>query len=223
MCGRFALFSNAIDLARRFSAEVPACLRSRYNLTPTENILIVRDENNKRHFAWVRWGLVPHWAKEIDLGYATINARAETVAHKPVFRDAFRRRRCLVPADGYFEWQVIPGSKSKQPWFIVLRSRLPMAFAGLWEQWRGPMGENLESCAIIVTDGNVLTRPIHERMPVIIAPDHWNDWLGLPARNVHGVQQLLKAYPDGEMMAWPVNRMVNNPRNDSEECIQELE
>jgi putative SOS response-associated peptidase YedK len=222
MCGRFALYSDPLTLAHRFSAEAMPDLRPRYNVAPTENIPILREESDKRCFALARWGLIPQWAKDKDIGYATINARAETVAQKPVFRDAFRRRRCLIPADGYYEWQVLPGSKAKQPWFIALRSRLPMALAGLWERWRNPEGDDLESCAIIVTDANEMMRPIHERMPVILAPSHWNAWLELPVRDAHILQDLLKPYPDEDMTAWPVSTKVNSSRNNSEECIEAL-
>lgn len=134
MCGRFALYSDPFTLARRFEADAPPELSPRYNVAPSQNIPIVRDEGEKRRFALARWGLIPHWAKDIKIGYSTINARAETVASKPAFRNAFRHRRCLIPADGFYEWQVIPGSKIKQPWFIVLVDREPMAFAGLWER-----------------------------------------------------------------------------------------
>jgi putative SOS response-associated peptidase YedK len=223
MCGRFALYSDPLTLAHRFSAEAPPALRPRFNVAPAQNILIVREENDKRHFARVRWGLIPPWAKDTDTAYAAINARAETVAHKPVFREAFRRRRCLIPADGFYEWQAKPGAMAKQPWFIVLRSRLPMALAGLWERWRSPAGENLESCAIIVTEANELMRPIHDRMPVILASSDWNAWLETSAHDARILQNLLKPYPDERMAVWPVGRQVNSPRNDTVECIAALE
>ncbi|MGJ0517176.1 MAG: SOS response-associated peptidase [Methylomicrobium sp.] len=223
MCGRFALYSDPFTLAHRFSAEAPPELRPRFNVAPTQNILIVREENDKRYFTCVRWGLIPPWAKAIDSGYSTINARAETVAHKPVFREAFRRRRCLIPADGFYEWQVKPEGKAKQPWFIVLRSRLPMALAGLWERWRSPKGGDLESCSIIVTEANELMRPIHDRMPVILAPGDWNAWLDTAAHDARILQNLLKPYPDESMAAWPVSTQVNSPRHDTVECIETLE
>lgn len=219
MCGRFALYSDPFALAHRFSAEAPPDLCPRYNVAPTQNILMLREESDKRHFALARWGLIPHWAKAMNIGYTTINARAETVYHKPVFRDAFRRRRCLIPADGYYEWQVIPGSKAKQPWFIVLRNRLPMAFAGLWERWQNPEGEDLESCCIFVTDVNELMRPIHDRMPVILAPGNWEGWLASAAKDAKALQSLLKPYPVDDMDAWQVSTKVNSPKNDSMECI----
>lgn len=221
MCGRFALYSDPLTLARRFGIDTPPQLQPRYNVAPSQSIPIVREEESgKRCFALVRWGLIPYWAKDTNIGYSTINARAETVAAKPAFRAAFRSRRCLIPADGFYEWQVRPGTKTKQPWYIALRDRKPMAFAGLWERWRSPQGEALESCTIIVTAANELMRPIHERMPVILAPGDWNVWLQ-PAddKNAQRQQKLLQPYPADDMAAWPVGTQVNNPRHDAISCI----
>jgi putative SOS response-associated peptidase YedK len=222
MCGRFALFSDPFSLAKRFGAETPSELHPRYNIAPTQSIPIVREESDARRFALARWGLIPHWAKDTKIGYSTINARAETVAEKPAFRNAFRHRRCLIPADGFYEWQVIPDSKIKQPWFIVLRDREPMAFAGLCEKWRSPEGDDVESCSIIVTDANELMRPIHDRMPVILAPGDWDAWLEAETKDAGGLQGLLKPYPAEDMAAWPVSTRINNPRNDSVECVEAL-
>jgi putative SOS response-associated peptidase YedK len=222
MCGRFALYSTPFSLAKHFEAEAPPELRPRYNVAPTQSIPIVREEDGKRRFALARWGLIPHWAKDTKIGYHTINARAETVAEKPVFRNAFRYRRCLIPADGFYEWQVVPGSKTKQPWFIVLRDRELMAFAGLWEKWRSPEGDDLESCSIIVTDANELMRPIHDRMPVILAPGDWEAWLETEAKDAGGLQGLLKPYSTEAMTSWRVSTMVNSPRNDSVGCLKHL-
>jgi putative SOS response-associated peptidase YedK len=159
----------------------------------------------------------------MKIGYSMINARAETVASKPAFRNAFRYRRCLIPADGFYEWQVIPGSKAKQPWFIVFEDREPMAFAGLWERWRSPEGEESESCSIIVTDANELMSPIHEHMLVILAPDDWDVWLESETKDAQALQNLLKPYPAEDMKVWPVSTKVNSPRNDSVECLETLE
>jgi putative SOS response-associated peptidase YedK len=219
MCGRFALYSDAVTLARRFEADALPKLRPRYNVAPTQDIPIVRDEDGIRRFALAHWGLIPSWAKDRDIGYHTINARAETIADKPAFRSAFKHRRCLIPADGFYEWQALPGSKVKQPWFIALRDRQPMALAGLWETWRSPGGDEIKSCSIIVTEANELMRPIHERMPVILAPKDWEAWLKMAPRDVHFLQALLEPYPDEGMAAWKVSTTVNNPRHDSEECV----
>jgi putative SOS response-associated peptidase YedK len=222
MCGRYALYSNPLTLARRFGAEAPPDLPLRYNVAPTQNVPIVRVGNGARRFALARWGLIPSWAKEPNTGYSTINARAETVASKPAFRAAFRHRRCLIPADGFYEWQSISGSKTKQPWFIALADRKPMAFAGLWERWRGLEGEELDSCSIIVTTANALMQPIHERMPVILAPDAWDAWLEPAATDAGGLQGLLKPYPAEGMAAWPVSTMINSPRNDNARCLEPI-
>lgn len=222
MCGRFALYSDAFTLARQFEANALPELRPRYNIAPTQNIPIVRETGEKRCFALARWGLVPHWAKAIDFGFSTINARSETVASKPAFRSAFRQRRCLIPADGYYEWQTIPSSKTKQPWFIALGDREPMALAGLWEQWRSPEGEELESCTIIVTDANDLMKPIHDRMPVILAPEDWDTWLTPENKDTQALQNLLKPYPSEGIVAWMVSTLVNSPRNDLVGCVEAL-
>ena len=222
MCGRFALYSDPFSLAKRFEAEALPELRSRYNVAPTQSIPIVRAEGGVKRFALARWGLIPQWAKDMKIGYHTINARAETVAEKPAFRNAFRHRRCLMPADGFYEWQAVTGSKVKQPWFIALKDREPMAFAGLWERWRSPEGEDLESCSIIVTDANAIMRPIHDRMPVILAPEDWSAWLEAGAKDAGGLQGLLKPYPAEGMTAWPVSTKVNSPRNDSAGCVAAL-
>jgi putative SOS response-associated peptidase YedK len=220
MCGRFALYSDPFSLAKHFEADAPPELHPRYNIAPSQTIPIVREESGKRRFALACWGLIPHWAKDMDIGYHTINARAETVAEKPAFRNAFKYRRCLIPADGFYEWAAVPGSKTKQPWFIVLRDREPMAFAGLWEKWRSPEEDDVESCSIIVTDANELMRPIHDRMPVILSPEDWDAWLETETKDAAGLQGLLKPYSAEEMTAWRVSTMVNSPRNDLAECVE---
>jgi putative SOS response-associated peptidase YedK len=220
MCGRFALYSDPSILARRFDAAPPAGLSPRYNVAPIQSVSILREEQGRRHFSMVRWGLIPHWAKAMDTGFSTINARAETVAEKPTFRDAFRRRRCLIPADGFYEWQPRPRVKIKRPWFVALRERAPMAFAGLWESWNHPEGGTVESCTIIVTDANELMHGIHERMPAILGPWDWDAWLDPEARDARRLLDLLRPYPHAEMMAWPVSLAVNDPKHDAEDCLE---
>lgn len=222
MCGRFALYSPPSTLARRFETDTVPGMEARYNIAPSQSVFIVRDEGDKRRFALAHWGLIPFWAKDAKIGYSMINARAETVAEKPAFRTAFKQRRCLIPADGFYEWQVLQASKTKQPWFISLKNRDPMAFAGLWERWKSPEGREVESCSIIVTSANDLMQPIHERMPVILAPEDWGTWLAPHVTDSKTLQNLLQPYPGEEMAAWPVSTKVNSPKNDSEECIEEL-
>ncbi len=216
------MYSDPIVLAKKFQAEnVPELLPS-YNLAPSQAIPVIRQEKGCRTFAMARWGLIPSWAKDIKISYSTINARAETVAEKPVFRSAFQRRRCLIPADGFFEWQEIANSKIKQPWYISLKSQEPMALAGLWEYWQGKDGSEIESCTIIVTSCNELMQPIHDRMPVILSPETWDTWLDTANTNKQGLQTLLTQYPDEEMTAWPVSTVVNSPRHNGGECISRI-
>jgi putative SOS response-associated peptidase YedK len=219
MCGRFALYTDPIALAKQFQAENVPELQPNYNVAPSQAIPIIRNEQGHRLFAMARWGLIPSWAKDIKIGYNTINARADTVAEKPSFRSAFQRRRCLIPADGYFEWQEIPDSKIKQPWYISLKNQEPMALAGLWEHWQGSDGSEIESCTIIVTAGNELMQPIHDRMPVILSTETWDTWLDAANTNKQGLQTLLNQYPADEMTAWPVGTVVNSPRHNGEVCI----
>ena len=222
MCGRFALFSDAPVLAEHFGADAPGDLVSRYNIAPTQDIPLVRIEGGRRRFATARWGLVPPWAKAMDSGYSPFNARAETVADKSTFRAAFRQRRCLIPADGYYEWQARPGSKTKQPFFIALRDRSPMAFAELWELWRGPDGSVVESCTVVVTAANELTRPIHDRMPVILEPGVWDAWLDPATQDAAALRALVVPYPAEGMMAWPIGAWVGNARNQGPRCVEPL-
>jgi putative SOS response-associated peptidase YedK len=178
----------------------------------------------------LQWGLIPAWAKDPSIGYKTINARAETAAEKPSFRAAFRHRRCLIPADGFYEWQQAADRKGKkQPYFISLQDRQPFAFAGLHEYWENPTGEILETCTILTTSANEIMAPIHdsavptlsERMPVILAPDEYALWLDSNAK-IDRLQALLDPYPAATMQLYPVSTLVNSPKNDSAECRQPL-
>ena len=223
MCGRFALYTDPIALAKKFQTKNLLELQPSYNIAPSQTIPIIRNEQDHRLFAIAKWGLIPSWAKEINTGYSTINSRAETVAEKPAFRSAFQHRRCLIPADGYYEWQEIVGNKTKQPWYISLKNQEPMAFAGLWEHWQGRDGSEIESCAIIVTAGNELMQPIHDRMPVILPPKKWDTWLDTANTNKLGLQTLLTQFPADAMTAWPVGTVVNSPRHNGEVCIGRIE
>jgi putative SOS response-associated peptidase YedK len=168
-----------------------------------------------RELALVRWGLIPAWAKEASIGGRLINARSETVAEKPAFRSAFRKRRCLVPADGFYEWRKREGGGPKQPMLVRRRDGAPFAFAGLWEHWRGPEGE-VQTCTILTTEANAVLAPIHDRMPVILDPAAYDRWLD-PARP--GAEELLRPCSDGWLEAFPVSTRVNNVRNDVAELI----
>ena len=220
MCGRFALYTDPIALAKKFQTDNLLEFQPSYNVAPSQTIPIIRNEQGHRFFAMAKWGFIPSWAKDIKIGYNTINARADTVAEKPAFRSAFQHRSCLIPADGYFEWQEIAGNKTKQPWYISLKNQEPMGLAGLWEHWHGSDGSEIESCTIIVTAGNELMQPIHDRMPMILPKEHWDNWLNTTNTNKQGLQTLLTQYPTDEMTAWRVGTVVNSSRHNSEEYIQ---
>ena len=218
MCGRYSLTADPGELARRFEfAGDWRGLEPRYNIAPTQQVLAVVG-GDTRHAGLMRWGLIPHWAKERKSGRPLINARAETVGDRPTFRAAFRRRRCLVLADGFYEWQRT--GESKRPMRIVLESRGPFAFAGLWSLWTDPDGKRIPSCAIITTEANDLLRPIHERMPVILPPDAEAFWLDPDVDDPGALGSLLTPYPTEEMDVYEVPSLVNSAANDGPDVIQ---
>lgn len=222
MCGRFSLGTPATTLAAQFELfEVPAWA-PRYNIAPTQQAPTVlrAPSHPDRQFRPYRWGLIPSWAKDPGIGSQMINARAETVATKPAFRRAFRERRCLILADGFYEWQA--RGRHKQPLFVRLANGRPFAFAGLWERWGGPDGTALDSCAIVTTTANDLLRPLHDRMPVILAPKDYDLWLDPSLQDVECLLPLLRPYPAEEMTAYPVSTRVNNPAHDAPDCIDPL-
>jgi putative SOS response-associated peptidase YedK len=193
-------------------------LEPRYNIAPTQPVAVVRQSELGRALGVVQWGLVPSWAKDPTMGSKMINARAETVAEKPAFRAAFKQRRCLVLADGFYEWQPTSTRQPKQPFYIHRQDDEPFAFAGLWEYWEGADGA-LETCTIITTEANELVSPIHERMPVIIAPDDYAQWLDPTTKQATPLQELLQPYDSDALEAYPVSHAVNNARNESPKCI----
>jgi putative SOS response-associated peptidase YedK len=219
MCGRYAFFSPAEAVRRTFALDQVPELEPRYNIAPTQDVPAVRSgDEGSRAFALLHWGLVPKWAKERTIGNRMINARAETLAEKPSFREAFRRRRCLVVADGWYEWQVAAGGK--QPWFIRMKDAQPFAFAGLWERWQDPdRGSTLESCAIVTTDASASISKIHDRMPVVLAQGHWDRWLDTAFSDTDTLSGLLRPFDPQALEAWPVSRQVNAPRNQGPELI----
>lgn len=221
MCGRFTLTAKTTDLAALFDlSDIPE-LTPRYNIAPTQAVAAVRlePESGRREFTFLTWGLIPFWAKDIKIGSRMINARSETVAEKPAYRAAFKRRRCLVPASGFYEWQKREGYK--QPYYVVMKDLAPFAIAGLWEHWEGGDGSVIESCTLLTTTPNELVKPIHNRMPVIIHPQDYDDWLGRDTdRGL--LMHLLRPYPADEMLVYPVGTTVNSPANDSPTCIEPL-
>jgi putative SOS response-associated peptidase YedK len=222
MCGRFTLITPAEVVAEQFQLiEVPS-LSPRYNVAPTQPVAAVRPSpgNGGRELALLRWGLVPFWAKDPAIGSRMINARSETVAQKPAFRAAFRRRRCLVPADGFYEWQ--RQEQGKQPFYIRLGDEKPFAFAGLWEHWEGPDETTIDSCTVLTTEPNDLIRLLHNRMPVILAPSDYDLWLDPGVQEAELLQPLLRPYPSENMIAYPISTWVNSPRNEGPQCIEPL-
>jgi len=176
--------------------------------------------DGQRELVLLRWGLVPFWAKDPGIGARMINARSETVAEKPAFRAAFRRRRCLVPADGFYEWRRL--ERGKQPFYVRLRDERPFAFAGLWEHWEGPDETAIDSCTLLTTEPNDLIRPVHSRMPVILSPKDYDLWLDPGVQKAELLQPLLRPYPSEGMLAYPISTWVNKPKNDSPRCIEPL-
>jgi putative SOS response-associated peptidase YedK len=219
MCGRFALTVDPADLQDAFPEfSFPAQGAPRYNIAPSQPILALPNDGTNQADFFV-WGLIPSWDKDPSIGNRMINARAETLAEKPAFRSAYKYHRCLIFADGFFEWQVRPGLKSKVPHFIRLKSGAPFAFAGLWEHWQSADGSEVRSAAIITTEPNELMASIHNRMPVILRPDTYSQWLDSASQSPVRFQNLLVPYPAGEMDAYPVSMLVNSPGNDRVECV----
>jgi putative SOS response-associated peptidase YedK len=224
MCGRFTQRSRLNLLLQQFA--IQDCdlqeLSPRYNIAPTQEIAAVRaNASGQRQLGLFRWGLVPSWADDPKIGYRLINARADTVATKPSFRSAFKQRRCLIPADGFYEWK--KEGKEKQPYLIEVGDSQVFAFAGLWESWHGEQGPPLESCTIITTDANPLMSELHDRMPVILSPNDYQAWLDPQNLDREGLEKLLDPYPADEMQYRPVSKTVNNARNEGPECIEPTE
>lgn len=218
MCGRYTLKTPSRQIAEAFDLiEIPE-REPRYNIAPTQSVLIVRNENAGRVARMVRWGLIPFWAKDPSIGNLLINARSETVADKPAFRQAFQKRRCLVIADGFYEWEKV--GKAKQPWYFQVGDGGPFGFAGLWEHWDKGEGP-LETCTILTTSANSLLARVHERMPVIVPPEMYDIWLRADS-NVQQLQRLLAPYPDSEMTEDRVSNRVNSPKNDDADLIRTL-
>jgi putative SOS response-associated peptidase YedK len=219
MCGRYTLNQPAQALAPTFSIQEVLDLKPQYNIAPTQMVAtILHDtESERRELQQLRWGLIPSWARDPSIGAKMINARAETVAEKPSFRAAFKRRRCLVVADGFYEWQ--QQEKKKQPFYFRLQDAQPFGFAGLWEQWQPPEGEEITTCTILTTNANELMLSVHHRMPVILHPKDYDLWLNPQFSASDTLQQLLQPYSPEAMTAYPVSTIVNSPKNNNPECI----
>lgn len=222
MCGRYTIHSSFQVIADLFEVESGPALVPRYNVAPTQDVPVVRlDQEQHRELVMMRWGLVPYWAKDPKIGNSLINARSESVSEKPAFRNAFQRRRCLVVADGFFEWKKT--GASKQPYWIHLKSGEPFALAGLWEYWKAEDGSKaITSCTIVTTAANEFLYDLHDRMPVILPKESHSAWLD-PQNDEPDLKSLLKPYDGSLMAADPVSSVVNSPRNDEPACIASLD
>jgi putative SOS response-associated peptidase YedK len=222
MCGRFTLTTELDRLEARFVFRAANLSFSpRYNIAPSQSVLTVLDSEGEHRAGLLRWGLIPSWAKDPAIGDRMINARAETVAEKPSFRRALQKRRCLILADGFYEWR--KEGRTKTPMFIALKSHEPFAFAGLWETWKPPTGEPIHSCTIITTSPNPLMASIHDRMPVILPRTAESLWLDRTVADPQALLPLLAPYPAELMEAYAVSPLVNSPRNNTPACIEPLE
>ncbi len=225
MCGRFALTATAEEIIDTFSGLTTLAgfesYSPRYNIAPSQPIAVIPNTGDYRLDYFV-WGLIPFWAKDPKIGNRMINARGETLAEKPSFKAPYKYRRCLILSSGFYEWQKLSGSTSKQPHFISLKSGKPFAFAGLWDRWNAPDGSEILSATIITTEPNDFVKPIHNRMPVILNPSDYERWLSPGEVPPGEVDDLLVPFPAEEMSAYPVSTFVNNPKNDAPQCVEHL-
>ncbi len=223
MCGRFTLTAAGQALADEFELQDVPQLAPRYNIAPSQDVAVILldGERAQRVLRSMRWGLVPHWAKDPAVGNRMINARAESAAEKPAYRMPFRKRRCLLPATGFFEWKRV--GAGKQPMLLRRRDGRPFAFAGLWDRWHPEDGEPVESCTILTTEPNDLVVEVHDRMPVILPPEAYEPWLDPAIQEPAELQSLLVPYEASEMIAHPVSRRVNAPANDDPDCIEPVD
>jgi putative SOS response-associated peptidase YedK len=217
MCGRYRL-TRADRLAEKFDAEIAEELHPRYNIAPTQPVPVVRSSGTRRVIAPMRWGLIPNWAK--DASIAQINARCETLLEKPAFKESFERRRCLIPADGFYEWKRT--ANSKQPFHFGMKDDSIFAFAAIWDRWRTSEGQLIESCAILTTTPNELLTDVHDRMPVILRPEKYQEWLSSPSSDCPRLSGLLQPCDASVMKRFPVGFGVNDPVNDIPECCQQI-
>ncbi len=218
MCGRYTLTADADAIQLAFNLEtVSDQLQPRYNIAPSQAVPIITNEKS-HELTYVKWGLVPSWAKDPSVGYKMINARSETASEKPSFRSAFKRRRCLIPSDGFYEWT--KQDKSKVPMYIHLEDNELFAFAGLWEVWQSPDGSELQTCTILTTEPNDLIKPLHHRMAVILEKSDYDTWLDSDEVPTDVLQSLMKPYPQEKMRVYEVSTLVNSPKNDEPALIE---
>ena len=220
MCGRFALGLPPKSLAEYFQLDTAPEITPRYNVAPSQSVATIEIDREKggRALKMKRWGLVPFWAKDNTIGARLINARAETAPEKPSFRSAFKHRRCLIPASGFYEWK--RSDAGRRPYYFRMHDETPLAFAGLWEHWEGKTGDSIESCTILTTEANELMRPIHNRMPVILNPEYHDIWLDPHTARREVLEPLLIPYNSESLQCYPVSTYVNRPQNEDSKCIE---
>lgn len=218
MCNRYRLSHSQRYLAERFQAFDEIDDHPRYNIAPTQPVLTVRREHGQkiRRFTMMRWGLIPSWAKDTSIGNRTLNARSETVTKLPAFRNSILTKRCLIPADGFYEWRAM--GRVKQPYCFEVGEGDVFALAGLWDEWKSPGGEVIESCTILTTTSNSLISEMHDRMPVIVPPDKYDIWLDPDVTDFDAIKEILKPYDADQMRRYPVSRKLNNSKNEGAEC-----
>jgi len=219
MCGRFTLTVNPAELQDTFTDySFPNRFAPRFNIAPSQPVLAIPNDGlNKADF--FIWGLIPMWAKDPSIGNRLINARGETIAEKPSFRGSFKHKRCLILADGFYEWKTAAGKKTKTPYFIHMKDRKPFAFAGLWDSWESPNGSSVKTCTIITTEPNELMASLHNRMPVVIHPRDYGKWLEPSPQTPENLLPLIKPYPADIMSAYAVSTLVNKPENDTPQLV----
>lgn len=224
MCGRYRLTRDGNQIVEDFSIEGEVEWAPRYNIAPTDPVATIRQDRNNpvRHFALMRWGLIPFWAKDRNIGLRTINGMSETAATKPAFREAMQTRRCLIPADGFYEW-LRTGPKEKQPYNFGMADDSIFAFAGLWDRWRDETGNPILSCTILTTRPNALVAPVHNRMPAILDRENYDLWLDPSITDPAKVTDLLSPFDPRQMKKYPVSKRVNSVKNDDPECAQEIQ
>jgi putative SOS response-associated peptidase YedK len=222
MCNRYRLTHSKQYLAERFEAEDEIDVHPRYNIAPTQQVLTVRKEHGEktRHFTTMRWGLIPSWAKDTSMSTRTLNARSETVTKMPAFRESILRKRCLIPADGFYEWQKM--GSVKQPYCFEVGEGEVFALAGLWDEWTNPEGEVIESCTILTTGPNFLVGDLHDRMPVIVPSDKYETWLDPDVTDFEAVRDILKPFDANLMRRYPVSRKLNNSKVDDAEAASPI-
>lgn len=219
MCGRFSLIESVHELQQQFEFDISAKLEPRFNIAPSQEVFSIISDGKKRRGGMLRWGLVPHWAKEAKIGYKMINARAEGINEKPSFREPFRKKRCLIIADGFYEWKKV--DDRKQPYRFIMKNGKPFAFAGLWETWKKGDAP-LHTCTIITTTPNAVTEDVHDRMPVILKRTDYARWLDPSNQAVDELKSLLVPYPAEEMELYAVSELVNSPKNDVADVLSPL-